>query len=152
MVRATQELETTDPTRSPMARLLARFEDHTLFCCHLLAELLRRDRLGRTVGTNLAWLRLRRITHVEIQKLLPLRKIVASHRVRMLRIKILVHAMRDDRLRFEGPRAGEFFRPRTLDLFVTSLKAHHEQAVATLNFCRLIGSIRVHDDKRLVES
>src|ERR1043166_1996549 len=138
MVRTTQELQATDPTRSPMARLLTRFEDHTLFCCHLLAELLRRRRLRRTVRTNLARLRLRRIAHVEIQKLLPLGKIVASDGVSVLRIKIVVHAARDDRLRLEGPRAGEFFRPRTLDLFVSGLEAHHEEAVTTLNFGRLI--------------
>src|ERR1051326_7411980 len=138
MVRATQELQSTDPTRGPMARLLARFEDHTLFRGHLLTELLRRDRLRRTVGTDLARLRLRRITHVEIQKLLPLRKIVARDRVRVLRIKIVVQAARNDCLRIEGPRAGEFFRPRTLDLFVTSLEAYHEKAVTALDFGCLV--------------
>src|SRR5262249_8245413 len=150
--RAAQQLEAADPTRGPMPGLLRRFEDYAVLRGHPFADVLRCDRLRGTKRADLPRLLFARIAHVKIQEFLPRREKVARDRVGVLAVEIVLRADRDNRLWFEGPGAGQLFRPRALDVLVAALEADHEQAIAAINSCRLIRSVWVHHDERLVEA
>src|SRR5262245_29424963 len=110
-----------------MAGLLARFENHAALRRRLLAQPLRGDRLRRAERTDLARLRLLRISHVEIEELLPLGEIVARHRIGVLCVEVCALTARNDRVRLERPWPGQLVRPRALNLLVSVLEANHEQ-------------------------